>query len=88
MQRKQHPKDVKKQRDKTTTENEEEPGGKEALEEENLPEKSKEGKQLEELEEENQSQKTREKAIKVFKPKKVNPKPQLTDTQIKKKKRR
>ena len=37
MQRKQHPKDVKKQRDKTTTENEEELGGKEALKVKNRP---------------------------------------------------
>ncbi len=45
---------VKKQRGKTTTENEEEPGGKEALKENNRPKKSKQGKQLKELEEEKQ----------------------------------
>jgi hypothetical protein len=33
MQKKQHMEDVKKQRNKTTTEIEEEPGGKEALKE-------------------------------------------------------
>jgi len=74
MQRKQHLEDVKKQRDKTKTENEEEPGGKEAVKEENLPEKSKQGKQLEELEEENQSQKNKKQARRVFKPRKSQPK--------------
>ncbi len=54
MQRKQHLENIKKQRDKTTTDNEEEPGGKNAVEEDNLPEKSKQGKQLKELEEEKQ----------------------------------
>ncbi len=86
MQRKQHLEDVKKQRDKTKTENEEEPGGKEAVKEENLPEKSKQGKQLEELEEETRAKKTKNKQEGSSNQEKVNPKPQLTDTQIEKKK--
>ena len=84
MQRKQHPKDVKKQRDKTTTENEEEPGGKEALEEENLPEKSKKGKQEEEKQL-TRVKKPKKKEEGSSNQEKINPKLQLTDTQIEKK---
>jgi hypothetical protein len=46
MQRKQHLKDVKKQRDKTSTESEEETGKEEELLEKNLPEKSGQDKNL------------------------------------------
>ena len=81
--------DVKTQKDNTTTENKEEPGGKEELKEENLPKKSKQGKQFEELEKEKQLtrvEKPKKKQKGSSNQEKINPKPQLTDTEIEKKK--